>query len=61
MDAAKKVSKPPAVLKKAIARLEEALGVPTAIKADSANIQSELGANKAKKDALKNQAAKEGC
>ena len=61
VDAAKKVSKPPAVLKKAIARLEEALGVPTAIKADSANIQSELGANKAKKDALKNQAAKEGC
>ena len=61
VDAAKKVSKPPAVLKKAIAKLEEALGVPTAIKADSANIQSELGANKAKKDALKNQAAKEGC
>jgi hypothetical protein len=61
VDAAKKVSKPPAVLKKAIARLEEALGVPTAIKADSANIQSELGANKAKKDGLKNQAAKEGC
>lgn len=61
VDAAKKVSKPPAVLKKAIATLEEALGVPTAIKADSANIQSELGANKAKKDALKNQAAKEGC
>jgi hypothetical protein len=61
VDAAKKVSKPPAVLKKAIAKLEEALGVPTAIKADSANIQAELGANKAKKERLKNQAAKEGC